>query len=441
MKYIYIALISAFFIINACSSKETKEVVTTEIQEIGIDYFSNKYSYRNDTISLLGSNFPIDKSKVNIYFDSELGEILSITSSKLHIKTPESITNIPEIKIEIEDSEISYSDSFEPIVILDNTKEQWIEIPNNFDKIESVYGFYGLNKEQILFSINSENEDLSTVRNSLNGGITIDQSLYPGFVYLGEVGGYFLGRDQNVYWYQSTNIVRVEKNGEKTSLSNNNNFDDGIIGGYADNGENIIIGTKVGDIYESSDSGGTFIKTHENIPSKLQFTNAFGLSTEKIWLGGNIFPVADGALLDFIPAKLLYKNSNNQWSNNIIEVLNDDGSRNVQGILNIHFSNENVGFAIVRTAKNSFVQHHIIKSENGGESWNTIYTQESLIENFSFKNENEGWFISENYIYKTTDGGLNWTTEYTNDTNCKGILYNEGIIWVIAEGKTLKYYE
>lgn len=430
------------FLITACGSETTDETIPQEpTKEISIDKFSNPFTYQKDTISILGKNFPTKKEDIKVYLDSKLVNIEYSETNKIHIKLSELVSLNPELKIEIENSNITYSDDFKNLVVLNNTKGEWISMPNYYDKIAFINEFKALDKEYISLSINTD-EYIQHVHNSNNGGFSIKEDLRN--INYSEDDNHFITKEGHVYYYLSSHLSRVDKNGERKILNNNEGFNGFIKGVYVNDDETIItVGTIGGAIYTSTDFGETFTEIHRNNPSKLEFTTMTGFGEDKVWLAGYNFPWnANGTEKTFIPAKILYKKNDGTWFNNNVEIEPDAGTFSFQKILKIDFIDANNGYAIAEISRGvDDKEYFIINSKDGGDTWNIIHRQLDFINALSFKNSNEGWFVAGNNIYKTTNGGTSWNIDYTNDTACKGVLYNDGIIWVIAEGKTLKYYE
>jgi photosystem II stability/assembly factor-like uncharacterized protein len=82
-------------------------------------------------------------------------------------------------------------------------------------------------------------------------------------------------------------------------------------------------------------------------------------------------------------------------------------------IASLTFLDSLTGYAV--TSTNSSVQAYILKTTNGGDNWNIIYTYippsvNSGFKKIQFANSNTG-FASTNYtnFFKTTNAGLNWT--------------------------------
>ncbi|HEY5125327.1 MAG TPA: T9SS type A sorting domain-containing protein [Ignavibacteria bacterium] len=86
---------------------------------------------------------------------------------------------------------------------------------------------------------------------------------------------------------------------------------------------------------------------------------------------------------------------------------------NGSSITSMTFLDSLTGFAV--TSTNSSVQGYIIKTTNGGDNWNIIYTYQPVASTIAFNkiqfaNDSMG-YASTNYydFYKTINSGLNWT--------------------------------
>ncbi|HEY5534784.1 MAG TPA: YCF48-related protein, partial [Ignavibacteria bacterium] len=86
-------------------------------------------------------------------------------------------------------------------------------------------------------------------------------------------------------------------------------------------------------------------------------------------------------------------------------------------IMSMTFLDSLTGFAATNT--NSLIQGYILKTTNGGDNWNIIFTYDSLPYNnitftsLKFADKNIG-YVGTNYydLFKTTDGGNNWQKLY-----------------------------
>ena len=432
------AAIVILFLTFSCSSDSDENggiIQKPIINEIKIDSFSSEYAYVNDTISIIGENFNTDLSQVKVYLDNVNVEIVSINKNRILIKIPPGINNSPNLSIEIPNSNIKFANAFKKIAILDNTKNKWLEIENNFSEITSIKNLTAIGKEKIYFSLREGGYPFR-VRYSFNGGNNI--YLFNQFYNFFD-GGFYLSKNENEYSYRANKLFRKSEGMEDNQLlhdfSQNGSW---ALDFFVDEDEkNITVATSEGRIYKSTNSGDSFEIIHENSELEFEFYTFFALSDNEMWLGGLTSSFIEQK--PYYPAKILYL-KDGSWQNIPVEIAMEDGYS--ERINKIYFVNSQIGYAIARvfnfiTREETFV---IIKSETKGETWTTVHEKNESIENFTFKDENTGWYISGNEIFKTIDGGISWQLDYSNDTECKGILYTDDVLWVIANEKILKYY-
>lgn len=446
LKKIALSFITLFLLVTfGCSSDIEPENTIIEqpaITDVTVSAFSAEYAYVNDQVSILGENFNSDASQVSITLDDVNVDIISITESNITIKIPEGINVLPNLSISMPNSSISYNSSL-TIAILDNTKNKWIEIDHFFPSIDAIRTFNGVAKERVYFSL-QENTDASNttdffrVKKSFNGGATatiIDNA----YGFSEDKGTFLLGKLGGEYMFgNSLNYKSAEGESSIISDFSENTSSSWGLGLYVDDTEtNIIVATAEGRVFRSTNSGATIEKVHENDPPRYEFLAFYAHSPTQIWLAGYTFPSEVGA---YGPAKMLYLKEDGNWYNKTINIEIKEG--NYERIQKIYFIDGITGFAIAKinnTVTNE-EKYVMIKSETTGDTWNVVHESNQEIEGFTFKDVDTGWYVAGKEIFKTTDGGISWTLEYTNDTNCKGILYNEDILWVIADGKFLKYY-
>ncbi|MFZ4592122.1 MAG: YCF48-related protein [Ignavibacteria bacterium] len=112
---------------------------------------------------------------------------------------------------------------------------------------------------------------------------------------------------------------------------------------------------------------------------------------------------------------------------------------NGSAINSITFLDSLTGFAV--TSTNSSVQGYIIKTTNGGDNWNIVYTYTPVAGTISFNkiqfiNSSTG-YASANYttLFKTTNGGDNWVSIYTGlYPQNMAVLNNDTILFVYDGG-------
>ncbi|WP_422091656.1 IPT/TIG domain-containing protein [Tenacibaculum ovolyticum] len=444
-KINYLTFITLLLILSfGCSSDSdpVDDVIEQPtITQVSVFSFSKEFAYVNDNVSINGKNFPTDKSLVEITLDNINVDIISANENSIVIKIPDGTGILPNVSITIPNSTISYDTKFEKIAILENTLNDWIEIEHSFPSIYEIKNFKAFDKEKIYFSLKESENAAFTVYKAFNGGasIKIYDQLYSYFDFkgafvLGEKGGEYSLRINSLYY----------KNGEEESqkiseLSQNNSYWN--LGLFVDSDEtNMITSTSEGKVFESNDGGNTFTITHENDPDRYEFEAFYAHSMNQVWLGGYLYPFGENENLNYYPAKILYLKDDGVWYNKLLNIETMDG--NIERIKDIKFIDGITGFAIVKITNwiTNEDKNVIIKSETKGDTWNVVHENTQEIEDFTFKNKDIGWYISGNEIFKTIDGGISWELNYTNDTECKSILYNQDILWVIANDKILKKY-
>ena len=109
-------------------------------------------------------------------------------------------------------------------------------------------------------------------------------------------------------------------------------------------------------------------------------------------------------------------------------------------IKDITFLDSLTGFAVTTT--NSSVQAYILKTTNGGDNWNIIYTYvppsvNSGFTRIQFPNNSNTGYTATNYFdfFKTTDGGLNWTYYSNQPTGAEDFCaINEDTLFYVYSG-------
>jgi photosystem II stability/assembly factor-like uncharacterized protein len=94
-------------------------------------------------------------------------------------------------------------------------------------------------------------------------------------------------------------------------------------------------------------------------------------------------------------------------------------------IEDIHFINENIGFACGGVVdSNYYLMGRIYKTIDGGQSWESIYgtNVSSRVRNILFLPENNGWAISSLGLLRTNMGGI--TSAETSSVKNIGIKFN-----------------
>ena len=84
----------------------------------------------------------------------------------------------------------------------------------------------------------------------------------------------------------------------------------------------------------------------------------------------------------------------------------------------------------------------VLKTTDGGVSWNSVYPQGGTVNVVKFFNATTGYYKADKIIYKTTDGGQTWTTScrFISDDYFVGICFvNNATGWACtAKGRVLR---
>lgn len=439
-------LIVFTLVLCSCSSESESEPVSEQPQqliEVTLQGFEQEYAYVDDEVTLLGTNFPTNTSLIKITLDNIETEVLSATQTTLVFSIPEGTSTTPLVAVEIPNADISFSDTYKPVAIVNNTKGEWLFTDFYVESINAIRNIQATGKEELYFSTEEKSTDgdgkgLMKVHQTLNGGISI-AFFNQNYVFSADNGDFLIGPKGGEFLLGSNYLSYVRKDGTQTIFedfpSTINSWTRGL---YTNSSEQrIIIGSGEGRIYKSIDGAQSFEMVHEQASNSYEFLTFYAHSEDEVWLAGYTFPFPEN--LDYYPAKQL-RLKDGTWQEDAIRI--EQGNRTREIVERLKFIDGNTGFASARivnmdTGAEKFV---LLKSTTRGDNWEIIKEDVSFIEDFTFKNLNEGWYVSGNEVYATTDGGSNWELMYANDTACKGILYNEEILWVIADSKLLKYY-
>ena len=73
--------------------------------------------------------------------------------------------------------------------------------------------------------------------------------------------------------------------------------------------------------------------------------------------------------------------------------------------------------------------NEILKTTDGGNSWNSIFSQE--VKSVSFKDYNTIYAVtSDGNIHISEDGGVSWIINCDNPINCTTVIFNNSIRYV-----------
>ncbi len=437
-----IIILILVLIISSCSSDEensTTEERQTPLEQATINSYSKNYGYSGENIVINGTNFTTNINEVKVLFDDIEAEINSINNTEINIKLPVVSNSIPVFKVEIDNRIISNNvkNNYDRnIGVLASSLNNWhiIEhngIANSSNPLGVVYKSQTLSKNEFYFSTNDCCG--AGVYRTIDGGLTWSNWGRSDF------NGSFYVTPNDEGWTQTTFGVNKVPIGGSISINFDVHNSTSTIGLYIDddltNGF-LISYQKV--VYKTTD-GVNFDEVYNNNPTSSEDPNGVSsqvrvfseLDKNHIWAGG--YTTVNQNLN--VPLVLFLDNGT--WTE--VSIPNLEYSARV---MQIQFIDENKGYLYVKNSRNDTpVLNYIYKSIDGGNSWNRIYNSNDLtITSFAFKNENLGWFCSENKIYKTIDAGINWTIDYTHNSDIKNISYNDDTVWAITENEILKYY-
>ncbi len=191
--------------------------------------------------------------------------------------------------------------------------------------------------------------------------------------------------------------------------------------GYIVSQYDVGAGLRYGQVLKTTDGGDTWLITADGDFGRLTSVFFTDVNTGYMVCGyGKIYKTTDGGYLwdtlavsyDNYLSEIVFVNSNTgfiagQSSNGIILKTNDagttwqtvyEGSSPVRGI---HFIDENIGYGILYSS--------ILKTINGGMSWTETPINQSIILDVFFLNQDIGYVCGYMGLHKTTDGGETWT--------------------------------
>jgi photosystem II stability/assembly factor-like uncharacterized protein len=101
----------------------------------------------------------------------------------------------------------------------------------------------------------------------------------------------------------------------------------------------------------------------------------------------------------------------------------------------LYFVNDQLGWCAGEGGK-------VYKTINGGFNWNSLNTGiEKNLNSVFFANENTGWVAGDGIIMKTTDGGETWEESYVGNSEfIKILFFDENVGYILAHGLYLKTF-
>lgn len=100
-------------------------------------------------------------------------------------------------------------------------------------------------------------------------------------------------------------------------------------------------------------------------------------------------------------------------------------------VSNFFFLSDSIGWIILQTDEN-YVDTHpqvwLLKTLDGGNSWQIQMTKQTFFGDLFFQNEKNGWLVAENQLLKTGDGGKTWENIAPEVRQINGFTDSKAII-------------
>lgn len=147
-------------------------------------------------------------------------------------------------------------------------------------------------------------------------------------------------------------------------------------------------------IYKSTDGGSTWVQKYSD---EGEFNCVQFLNSSKGFVAGS--------------HKILMTTSGGEGWETVYDM--DSNGYSFGVVTGFEMVNDFVGYAIILGKKvnsSTSFQSYIIKTTDGGLSWQEINQLDTWSVDLTFLNKNVGYFASDFDTYKTTDGGISWDT-------------------------------
>ncbi len=425
--------ILAIIFLFGCSKDNTTEP-PVEIKNATITSYSKDLGYSGETVSILGTNFSEDKAEVNISFDDIVAEIISATSSEIRLKLPKTTNLVPVLKIQIANTNLTstYQNDYNGnIAVLPKKIGEWELTPNAVPWTEGkpLFKTQQISGLRYYFSVKDNGGGGHTYR-TLDGGITWEDWASVGFY------GAFYATINDEGWADFARINKIPVGG--STLINNTIFINPDKQNTINCGLYVSEDMKTGIaafsdkvIYQTTD-GVNFSEVYNNSSNNNELRSFFALDENHVWVGGR-------NSLEKNPV-VLYKNGKSAtWQETIIP---GNSTEFFPFVFEIEFVDAATGFLLLSTDTATGDNAETVKlysTIDGGSTW-TLKTNAPNFYDIAFKNQNEGWGVSENKIYKTTDAGVTWELSYTHTENLGSITYKDNVVISLTKEGLLKYF-
>lgn len=417
--------------------------------------------------------FPPGITVVKTFFTSSMtghavcthGTILKTVDGGLSWYITESVSTYPSnyYTVHFVNENVGYaSREFSKIMKTTDGGETWFQIT---DATEAIFDFHFLNENRGFAT-----GEYGATYKTINGGATWNKVFFQD-AYYGQTDMY------GIYFHDNNNGFAVGLRGRIIKTTNGGNTWSHYSFLYNDIKQIQVINNtgyilSGNNFYKSTDFGNNWELAATLQPGTSVTANLFTFVNENLGYmttggtyGGHVYKTTNGGL---------------NWT-----ALNNGNRIIHEGIIAIHFINENIGFIsggfnqkktmkttnggttwtqvsnesykeikfvnemIGYACRNGINYGKMYKSTDGGNTWNSILDleQNENINSFDFWDENNGLFVGNNSVsYKTTNGGVTWNPVsitygdynivrfYNSETGY--VLNNEGTIYKTANGGT-----
>ena len=446
MKYIFFILALITFL--NCS----KDSTTAPIIDNPVDYanskitsFSKNAGISGETITLNGENLSTDASKVALKFDANLATIVSASATEIKFILPVSAKTIPELKLTISNNNIQNK------VVNEYTGNIGIlpaPVYNSWQAIESTLIKQVGTNSPLVFKIQHIDSKKLYLTAEGNGGSvwrTIDGGISFNIWSLNDVtykNGYWALEDGRGWASVSYfGVFNIPASGNPTGPYANpiTGSNDNFYTVYVEN--NLTTGTVInGDGKVFTTTNGTSFNLVYSCPyitstSGYKFLDGvnFSINNNAIWAAGTVR--TNGS---YYRPTVIYKNNvSNVWEEYLFP---EEQYYNIFPRQLVFTSTTN-GYLLVNKYTSSgfvFVSSKIFHTTDGGFSWAEVYNG-TYLQNIAFKDASVGWATSGNKIFKTVDGGATWALDFTNNQIIRNISYKNNEVWAFSLDKFFKY--